>query len=206
MSIQCKYITNDKLSYENVSFKNYQCDDISVKKSKDKKYSENNKLHKDHPCFGYIQVYYIKNPLLYVTTPPMKCLFGIQKQGSNNFQMSLQFTDLEEDPKMKQMFEFVQNTEFACMKHLGLTEEDADRFVSQIQYDKKDMYEPNLLVKLPFHYNRFITDLYSDHSSTVNIFHIPKFQLMECDLFVDKVWRLNDKFYMKWKCKVIHIL
>ena len=24
---------------------------------------------------------------------------------------------------------------------------------------------------------------------------------MECDLYVDKIWRMNDKFYMKWKCK-----
>jgi hypothetical protein len=29
---------------------------------------------------------------------------------------------------------------------------------------------------------------------------------MECDLYIDKVWRMNDKFYMKWKCKVIHIV
>ena len=49
---------------------------------------------------------------LYVTTPPMKCLFGVQKQGgANNFQMNLQFTDLEEDPMMKQFFEFIQKNQ-----------------------------------------------------------------------------------------------
>ena len=139
MSIQCKYITNDKLSYDKLSFKNYQCDDMSITKSKDKTYSENKDIHKDHPCFGYIQVFYLKNPLLYVTTPPMKCLFGIQKKGQYNFQMNLQFTNLEEDPKMKQFFEFIQNIEFACMKYLGFTTEDCDRFISQIQYDKNEI-------------------------------------------------------------------
>tara|TARA_A100001037_G_scaffold303170_1_gene336533 strand:+ start:914 stop:1534 length:621 start_codon:yes stop_codon:yes gene_type:complete len=205
MSIQCKYITSDKLTPNRVSFVNYQCDDMSITKSSDKTYSENNELHKDHPCFGYIQIYYLKNPLIYVTTPPMKCLFGVTRSGSNNFQMSLQFTDLEEDPVMKQFFDFIQNTEFMCMKHLGLTEEDSDRFISQIKYDKDEIYEPNLSVKLPFHYNKFVTDLYSDFSSAVNIFNIKKFQRMECDIFADKVWRMNDKFYMKWKCKIIHI-
>ena len=205
MSIQCKYITSDKLTPNRVSFMNYQCDDMSITKSSDKTYSENNELHKDHPCFGYIQIYYLKNPLIYVTTPPMKCLFGVTRSGSNNFQMSLQFTDLEEDPVMKQFFDFIQNTEFMCMKHLGLSEEDSDRFISQIKYDKDEIYEPNLSVKLPFHYNKFVTDLYSDFSSAVNIFNIKKFQRMECDIFADKVWRMNDKFYMKWKCKIIHI-
>jgi len=107
---------------------------------------------------------------------------------------------------MKQFFDFVQNTEFSAMKYLGLNEDDADRFVSQIYHDKKGIYEPNLNVKLPFKYNKFVTDLYSDYSSGANIFMINKFQRMECDLYVDRVWRMNDKFYMKWKCKVIHIV
>ena len=101
MSIQCKYITSDKLSPEKINFINYQCDDMSINKSSDKTYSQNNECHKDHPCFGYIEVYYLKNPMLYVTTPPMKCLFGVQKHGTNNFQMNLQFTDLEENPYME---------------------------------------------------------------------------------------------------------
>ena len=84
-SIKCKYITTDKLSDELINFKTYQCDDMSITKMDDKKYSENNKIDKDHNCFGYIQVYYHKNPLLYITTPPMKNIFGIQKKGKNNF-------------------------------------------------------------------------------------------------------------------------
>tara|TARA_B110000967_G_C18895669_1_gene570456 strand:- start:3665 stop:4294 length:630 start_codon:yes stop_codon:yes gene_type:complete len=204
--IKCRYLTSDKLSPEKLRFQCYHCEDMSVTKSSDKTYGECEMEDKDHPCFGYLQVNYLKKPQLYVTTPIMKCLFGVQKKGFSNFQMNLQFTDLEENPYMKSFFEFVQQTEFMCMKHLGLTEDDTDRFVSQIYYDKKEIYEPNLMVKLPFQYNKFMTDLYSEHSSGVNIFSINKFQEMECDLYVDKVWRMNDKFYMKWKCKIIHIV
>ena len=204
--IKCRYITSDKLSHDNLRFQCYHCDDMSITKSSEKKYITCDEYDKDHPCFGYLQVSYLKNPLLYVTTPVMKCLFGVQKSGNCNFQMNLQFTDLEENPYMKSFFDFVQNTEFMAMKSLGLNEDDGSRFVSQIHYDKKGIYEPNLNVKLLFQYNKFLTDLYSDNASGVNIFSINKFQKMECDLYVDKVWRMNDKFYMKWKCKIIHIV
>ena len=43
---------------------------------------------------------------------------------------------------------------------------------NQIKYDKKGKYEPNLSVKLPFNYNRFQTDIYSEHSNSINIFQI----------------------------------
>ena len=79
----------------------------AVTKMNDKTYSECPELDKDCPCFGYLTVGYLKNPHLYVTTPIMKCLFGVQKKSVNNFQMNLQFTDLEEDPHMKQFFEFI---------------------------------------------------------------------------------------------------
>ena len=206
MSIKCKYITSEKLTPENLNLKRYKCDDMSIIKINDKTYSECSDLDKDHPCFGYITVGYLKNPQLYVTTPVMKCLFGVQNKGGGNFQMNLQFTNLEEDPNMKQFYDFIEGCEFYAMKYLGLDENDSDRFVSQIYHDKKGMYEPNLNVKLPFQYNQFTTDLYSEFSSGVNIFSINKFQKMECDLFVDRIWRMNGKFYMKWKCKIIHLL
>ena len=47
--------------------------------------------------------------------------------------MSLQFTDLEEDPYMKKFsLNLYKIVNFYAMKNLGLTSEDADRFVSQI--------------------------------------------------------------------------
>ena len=205
-TIQCKYITSEKLSPDNLRFKIFKCDDMSVTKMNDKTYSECSELDKDNPCFGYMTTGYLRNPHLYVTTPIMKCLFGVRKNSDNNFQMNLQFTDLEENPYMKQFYDFIEGCEFCAMKYIGLTENDSDRFVSQIYHDKKGIYEPNLNVKLPFQYNQFLTDLYSEHSSGVNIFSINKFQRMECDLYVDRIWRMNDKFYMKWKCKVIHLV
>ena len=73
-----------------------------------------------------------------------------------------------------------------------------------------DIGGPSMLRAAAKNYNSVITlcnpDLYSEFSSGVNIFSINKFQKMECDLYVDRIWRMNDKFYMKWKCKIIHMI
>ena len=135
----------------------------------------------------------------------MKCLFGVQKNGFNQFQMSLQFTDLDTDTSMKYFYDFIEKTEFECMKSLGLDVDEGDRFISQIKQDKHGKYEPNLSVKLPFRYNRFETDIYSDHSSTVNILQIPSFTMIQCDIYLDKIWKMNESFYAKWKVRCIHI-
>ena len=147
----------------------------------------------------------MNNPMIYITTPPMKCLFGIQKTG-NQFQMSLQFTDYDEDNIMKSFYEWIQEFEFSCMKLLGLGVEDGDLYISQIKYDKNGKYDPNLSVKLPFSYNRFDTDIYTENSNTMNLLSIPNFTMVQCDIYMDKLWKMNEKFYSKWKCKVIHIL
>ena len=135
----------------------------------------------------------------------MKCLFGIQKSGSN-FQMSLQFNNLKEDDIMKYFFDFIQGIEFKCMEKIGLLESDAENFISQIKYDKQKKYDPNLSVKIPFSYNKFQTEIYSDDSDVVNLFQIQNFTPMECDIYLDKIWKMNEKYYAKWKCKTIHLL
>ena len=61
MSIKIKYITSDKLNLDKILFKNFKCDDMSITKSSDKTYSEDCKIDKDNPCFGYIQVNYLKS-------------------------------------------------------------------------------------------------------------------------------------------------
>ena len=207
MSKKLKYITDDKINLEELDLQGFLCDDMSIVKEKDKTYSKckNNECIKNNPRFGYYQLYYLNQNQFVVTTPLMKCLFGVQKSG-NQFSMSLQFTDLQENSVMKQFYDFIENLQFYCMARIGLDETDADNFISQIKYDKKGKYDPNLSIKLPFHYNRFQTEIFSESSSDVNLFQIQGFTPMKCDIYLDKIWKMNDKFYMKWKCRAIQLL
>ena len=211
--MKLEYLTHDKLSFKTLRTSRFLCDDMSVKQS-DKTYhrctdaelSDGIESFKDHPCYGYLQIHYLKNPFLYVTTPPMKCLFGVQKGGFNQFQMSLQFTDLALNPTMKSFYKFIETQEFELMRHLGLSEDEGGRLITQIKQDKQGKYEPNMIVKLPFAYNKFETDIYSETRSGVNVLSVPSFTMVECDIYLDKVWKMNDKFHAKWKCRCIHIL
>lgn len=207
MSKKLKYITDDKINLEELDLQGFLCDDMSIIKEKDKTYSKckKNECIKNNPRFGYYQLYYLNQNQFLVTTPLMKCLFGVQKSG-NQFSMSLQFTDLQENSVMKQFYDFIENLQFYCMARIGLDETDADNFISQIKYDKKGKYDPNLSVKIPFHYNRFQTEIFSESSSDVNLFQIQGFTPMKCDIYLDKIWKMNDKFHMKWKCKAIQLV
>ena len=42
--------------------------------------------------------------------------------------------------------------------------------------------------------------------SSSNLFNIQGFTSMQCDIYLDKIWKMNDNFYAKWKCKIIHLV
>jgi len=205
MSVQLTNRYHETIDPNKIHYEYFKCKDMSVK-DKDKVYTKcKSSLCKEDPCFGYIQIYNQKYPSTTVTTPIMTCPFGIQNQG-HNYSLSLQFTDLDEDPYMKSFYDWIQSMEFAQMKYLGFNEDDTDSYITQIKYDKKGRYDPNLLVKIPFHYNKFQTDIYSDSHSAINLFYLQKFAKIQCDIYIDKVWKYNNQFVCKWKVSCIHLL
>lgn len=155
--------------------------------------------------FCYSQLLYYKKPQFVVTTPVMICPFGINNNGTN-FKMCLQFTNYKSDHEMNSFYNFIQNCEYKQMSLLGLSEEDSELFVSQIKHDSKDRYDPNLEVKIPFNYNRFQCDIYSDNYDGISIMNISKFCKLQCDIYLDKIWKYNDTYISKWKVKMIHML
>ena len=133
----------------------------------------------------------------------MVCPFGFNK---NTHNLSLQFTNYKSDSEMKSFFEFIQNLEFLQMKILGMDEDDIDNFVSQIKYDKLKKYDPNLLVKIPFNYNKFETDIYSESYSGASIMNINRFSKLRCEIYLDKLWKTGDVYVSKWKTNIINIV
>ena len=197
-----KNITHDLYKVDQIKYTKYLIKDCSAKKKeyvldKSKEDAVNIKN------IGYVSLYYNQNPLIYVTTPVMVCLFGLDKRTK---QMSLQFTNLESDSEMKSFFDFIENVEVNNMKNLGIDEDNYDKYINQIRYDKDRKYDPNLSVKVPFVNNRYDIDIYSDDYSLINIENICNFTKMKCDIYIDKIWKWNDVFTCKWKVKVIHLV
>jgi len=110
------------------------------------------------------------------------------------------------DPVMKSFYDFIQQCEYKQMELLGIKEDESDLFISQIKHHKQGKYDPNLEVKIPFSYNRFQCDIYSDNFSNAGIMNISKFCKLRCDIYLDKIWKYNDNYTSKWKVKMIQLL
>ena len=197
-----KNITHDLYKVDQIKYTKYLIKDCSAKK-KEYVLDKSKEDAVDIKNIGYVSLYYNQNPLIYVTTPVMVCLFGLDKRTK---QMSLQFTNLESDSEMKSFFDFIENIEVNNMKNLGIDEDNYDKYINQIRYDKDRKYDPNLSVKVPFVNNRYDIDIYSDEYSLINIENICNFTKMKCDIYIDKIWKWNDVFTCKWKAKVIHLV
>ena len=193
-----KYIDHGVYIIDRILYINYNVKNPNVKK---KEYIRDNTEAINNEKLSYIQVIYNNNPIIYVTTPKMFCPFGLNKKG---YTINLQFTNYKTDPHMNSFFEFIKNIEFQQMSHIGLTKENADLYMSQIQYDKKEIYDPTFIIKLPFKYNKFDVDIYND-KFPISILSIQKFMSMTCDIYIDKIWKFNDKYICKWKVKNIYV-
>ena len=196
-----KNVSHDLYKIEDIKYSKYLIKDCTAKKKefvpdKSDEYAINIKN------IGYIGLYYRGNPIIYVTTPVMVCLFGMKNQI-----MSLQFTNYTTDDEMGSFFNFIKNIELNNMINLGITDEkDTGKYTSQIRYDKDGKYDPNLSVKVPFVKNCYDVDIYSDEYDTCNIRNLNNFTKMKCDIYIDKMWKYNEQFICKWKAKVIYLV
>ena len=200
MSKFLKYNHHNLFEGTPLSFGTFICKDCTQKK-KEYEYKKLEDIPKNILNLGYIEVNSNQRPI-YVTTPIMVCPFGFNQKSN---QLTLQFTNVRTDPEMNSFFNFIQNLELEQMKYIGLTDDDADLYISQVRFDKNGKYDPNLLVKAPFHSNRYDVDIQGKNGgcSITNIFNFSKLQ---CDIYIDKIWKFNDKFVCKWKVKKILLM
>ena len=91
MSNFLKNVEHDRYNIDDIKYKTFICKDCT-KKNKEFELHTNDESPKDLLNYGYISLQYLDNPFVYVTTPPMVCLFGVDK---NTWNMSLQFKDLK---------------------------------------------------------------------------------------------------------------
>jgi hypothetical protein len=191
-----RFLTNynyDTYNGQELNFNKYICKDCTQKK-KEYEYDNSNRQPKDVSNIGYIEVLSGLYPVK-IQTPTMVCPFGFNRQTN---QIYLQFSNLKTDPEMKGFLNCIQSMEHQQMKYIGLTSEDIDLYISQIKYDKKEKYDPNLVIKVPFRANRYEVDVRTSDNEC-SIANIYNFSKMKCDIYIDNIWKFNGKFVCKWK-------
>ena len=183
-----------------ITYNNFVCKDCTQKK-KEYEYEGGSTIPKTIPNLGYIELSLGKYPI-YITTPKMAAPFGFNTQTN---QIYLQFTNVRTDSEVNSFYNFIQELEMKQMQYLGLDEEDADLYLSQIRHDKNGKYDPNLIIKVPFSKNKYDIDVHSKDGSECSVSTIYKFSKMQCDIYIDKIWKFNEKYVCKWKVKKIQL-
>ena len=128
--------------------------------------------------------------------------FGFNK---NSNQIYIQFTNIRTDSEVNSFYNFIQELEMKQMKYIGLEEDDADLYLSQIRHDKNGKYDPNLIIKVPFSKNKYDIDIKNKDGEECSISTIFNFSKMQCDIYIDKIWKFNEKYVCKWKVKKIQL-
>ena len=200
MSNSLKNIHHDRYKVDDIQYANFLWVDCTEKK--DVVQDKSRKFAVDLKNIAYISLYYNNTPMIYVTTPVMTCLWGMNKQK----QISLQFTNVENDASMKSFYNFIKNIEIHNMRNLGITVNDMDKYGTQIRIDRSGKYDPNLSVKIPFNENRYDVEVFNDEHENINIYNINNFVKMQCDIYIDKIWKYNDIFYCKWKARKLYLV
>jgi len=185
---------------KNITYKDYICKDCSQKKKvyeicKDKECDP-----KDILNLGYIEISSGKYPIV-VTTPIMVCPFGFNK-GTNT--LTLQFSNYKTDSEMNSFLRFIKELELQQMQYIGLDEDEADLYLSQIKVDEKGKYDPNLILKVPFRENGYDVTIKNKNTS-ISVTNIYKWTKLKCDIYIDKIWKFNGRYVCKWKVKNILI-
>ena len=198
-----KYLSNlhhNLFESKPLQFNKFVCKDCTQKK-KEFEYDGSKRIPKEILNLGYVEISMGEHRIM-VTTPTMVCPFGFNRV---NNQMALQFTNVKTDSEMNSFFNFIQELEMKQMQYLGLGEEEADLYLSQIRFDKKGKYDPNLTVKIPFHSNHYEVDI-RNKDNDCSIANIYNFSKMKCDIYIDKIWKFNEKYVCKWKVKKVLIV
>ena len=68
--------------------------------------------------------------------------------------------------------------------------------LSQIKFDKKERYDPNLTVKIPFRSNRYEVDIKSEDSES-SLTRIYNFSKLKCDIWFNNFYNviIFNKFF-----------
>ena len=128
--------------------------------------------------------------------------FGFNKQTN---QIYLQFTNVRTDSEVNSFYNFIQELEMKQMEYLGFDDEESDLYLSQIRHDKNGKYDPNLILKVPFSKNKYDIDIKNKDGEECSISNVFNFSKMQCDIYIDKVWKFNEKYVCKWKVKKIQL-
>jgi hypothetical protein len=139
---------------------------------------------------NFYNIYY-DSKKLEIETPIMCCPFGLEEEYSNLI-FKLQFKNLENDVKMKDLYNFAINFEEKISNLIG------ESVKSQLRLSEK--YPPMIISKVVKMKNNILTEITDEDNNLFNVYNLKnKYNYgLKCLIKLDKIWKYNNKYYYKW--------
>ena len=200
-------LKNYKINFNCFNYKDYNSKkkeyELHKNNDNDNDNDNNNDKQIELKNLAYIDITANQYPIN-IQTPDMLCLFGFNKETN---QICLQFTNYKTDQRMNLFYNFIQNLEYLQMKYIGLNEDNCNLYNSQIKQDSNMKYDPYLIIKIPFRNNKYEVDIRNkgnnNYCSITNLYNFTK---VRCDIYIDKIWKYNERYICKWKLSRLLIL
>ena len=123
--------------------------------------------------------------------PDLYVPFGLENK-FNNYFLNLEI----KNTNYEQLFQyFIENFERKIIELLDISTEELN---SQIRYDDKNTI---LYTKIYEKYKKIITNVKDNSNEHKTIYDITKDQYIKVNLYVDKLWYMNNIYYYKLKLK-----
>lgn len=130
-------------------------------------------------------------------TPQLYVPFGLENK-FNNYFINLQIPN---DSEYTKLFEyFIESFESKLIELLEISKEELN---SQLRYTDSNSI---LYTKIYEKYKKIITNVINNSNENLTIYDIHKDSYIKANLYVDKLWYINDIYYYKFKLKDIIIV
>lgn len=147
--------------------------------------------------------YQNKDSPLVLKTPVVTFPFGIDTAYDKHIG-KMRFENYKTDSDVNDFMNVMISLEKQMQKYLEDTIDEAAELISEFKFS--DKYDPTINIKLPTVRDKIVTRVVSKSNSMLSYLDIEKGSKVTCMLLLDSIWKVNNKFYYKWKALEIKIL
>ena len=135
----------------------------------------------------------LNNKHIEFCTPELHVPFGLETK-FNSYFINLEI----KDTNYEQLFQhFIEQFELKLIELLEISKEELN---SQLRYTDGNTI---LYTKVYEKYKKILTNVKNNSNENLTIYNIDKDSYIKANLYVDKLWYINDIYYYKFKLKDI---
>lgn len=148
-----------------------------------------------------IEVLYGNNKLK-IRTPIMTLPFGIDSV-KDSYYGKLEFSNYINDCEIHDFFNLMKGCEKLIVDYILSIDKDA---IIMSNINENEGFNPEMTIKLIQFKDRITTKIINKTSKFLTFMDIKKKSKVKCVLLLDGIWKVNGKYWYKWKAQEILVV